>query len=59
MTSSCGPEIFGADPVSMQWTIVRGDTSPLRVEFYQNDETTHTTLQAGSIPQVPMTSRAM
>ncbi len=40
MTSSCGPEIFGADPVSMQWTIVRGDTSPLRVEFYQNDETT-------------------
>lgn len=40
MTSCCGPEIFGADPSVIQWTVVRGDTSPLRVEFYENDETT-------------------
>lgn len=40
MTSSCGPEVFGADPANMQWTVVRGDTSTLRVEFYENDETT-------------------
>lgn len=40
MTSSCGPEVFGADPVNMQWTVVRGDTSTLRIEFYENDETT-------------------
>jgi len=40
MTSCCGPEVFGADPSIIQWTIVRGDTSPLRVEFYQDDETT-------------------
>jgi uncharacterized protein YaiE (UPF0345 family) len=24
----------------LKWQIVRGDTSPLRVEFYQDDETT-------------------
>lgn len=40
MTSSCGPEIFGADPAIIKWQVVRGDTSPLRVEFYQNDEVT-------------------
>ena len=40
MTSSCGPEVFGADPVNMQWTVVRGDTATLRIEFYENDEST-------------------
>ena len=40
MTSSCSPEIFGADPANIKWQIVRGDTSPLRVEFYENDEVT-------------------
>lgn len=41
MTSSCcGPEIFGADPANVQWTIVRGDTSPLRIEFLEADEIT-------------------
>lgn len=39
--TSCGPETFGADPVRIKWNIVRGDTSPLRVEFYENDETTY------------------
>lgn len=36
----CAPEVFGADPVNIKWNVVRGDTSPLRVEFYQNDEVT-------------------
>lgn len=38
--TSCGPQVFGADPMTIKWQIVRGDTSPLRVEFYENDETT-------------------
>lgn len=37
----CGPEIFGADPARIKWNIVRGDTSPLRVEFLQDDEVTY------------------
>ena len=37
----CGPEIFGADPATIKWQIVRGDTSPLRVEFLQDDEVTY------------------
>jgi hypothetical protein len=33
-------QTFGAKPVNIQWVIVRGDTSPLRVEFYEKDEVT-------------------
>jgi hypothetical protein len=33
-------DIFGANPVNIQWTIVRGDTGVLRVEFYEDDEST-------------------
>lgn len=40
MTSCCGPEVFGADPTHIQWSVVRGDTSVLRVEFYEDDEAT-------------------
>lgn len=40
MTSSCSPEIFGADPANIKWRIVRGDTAPLRIEFFENDEVT-------------------
>ena len=40
MTSCCGPEVFGADPYITQWVVVRGDTSPFRVEFYEDDEAT-------------------
>jgi hypothetical protein len=40
MTSPCSPEIFGADPAIIKWNIIRGDTSPMKIEFYQNDETT-------------------
>lgn len=41
MANSCGPEIFGADPVSLQWRVVRGDTATLKIEFFENDETTY------------------
>lgn len=37
----CGPEVFGADPARIKWSVVRGDTSPLRVEFLQDDELTY------------------
>jgi hypothetical protein len=33
-------DLFGANPVNIQWTIVRGDTGVLRVEFYEDDEST-------------------
>lgn len=39
--NTCGPEVFGADPARVKWNIVRGDTSPLRVEFLQDDEVTY------------------
>jgi hypothetical protein len=40
--SSCSPQIqkYGADPVSIQWKVVRGDTATLEVEFLEIDETT-------------------
>ena len=38
--SSCEPEVFGADPVNIRWNIVRGDTSTIRVDFLNDDETT-------------------
>jgi hypothetical protein len=38
--SSNIPDSFGAEPVSLKWKVVRGDTARLRVEFWQNDETT-------------------
>lgn len=40
MTSCDIPESFGAEPVPVKWKVVRGDTAKLRVEFWQNDETT-------------------
>jgi hypothetical protein len=39
--TTCKPEIFGADPVSIRWNVIRGDTAILRVEFYEPDETTY------------------
>lgn len=36
----CKPDSFGADPVIIKWNIVRGDTSPLRIEFLEDDEVT-------------------
>lgn len=37
----CTPEKFGADPVNIQWRIVRGDSASLRVEFLEDDEKTY------------------
>jgi hypothetical protein len=31
---------FGADPANINWTVVRGDTSTLQVQFYEPDEIT-------------------
>ena len=39
--SSCGPEIFGADPINIRWSVVRGDTSTIRVDFLNDDEATY------------------
>lgn len=39
MTSSL-PDSFGANPTNIKWTVVRGDTAKLRIEFWENDETT-------------------
>lgn len=36
--SSCVPERFGADPVTIQWRVVRGDTATLKVEFFEDNE---------------------
>jgi hypothetical protein len=31
---------YGANPTNIQWTVVRGDTAKLRIEFLESDETT-------------------
>ena len=31
---------FGANPTNIQWSVVRGDTATLRVQFFQEDEAT-------------------
>jgi hypothetical protein len=38
----CSPSIekLGASPANIQWTVVRGDTATLKVEFLEDDETT-------------------
>lgn len=38
----CTPQIqkYGADPANINWTVIRGDTAVLQVQFYEPDETT-------------------
>lgn len=38
----CSPSIekLGASPANIQWTVVRGDTATLKVEFLEDDEVT-------------------
>jgi len=38
----CAPTIekYGASPVNIQWSVVRGDTAILKIEFFEDDETT-------------------
>ena len=38
--TTCGPQIFGADPAVIKWNVVRGDTAILLVEFLEEDEET-------------------
>ena len=40
--SSCSPQIqkYGADPASVQWKVVRGDSASLEVQFLEIDEST-------------------
>ena len=33
-------EFFGSDPARIMWKIVRGDTSSIRIDFLENDEST-------------------
>lgn len=39
----CAPTIekYGASPANIQWTIVRGDSATLKIEFFEDDETTY------------------
>jgi hypothetical protein len=39
----CAPTIekFGASPAHIQWTVVRGDSATLKVEFLNDDEVTY------------------
>jgi hypothetical protein len=34
-------ENFGADPAIIKWTVIRGDSSSIRLDFLENDEVTH------------------
>jgi hypothetical protein len=39
----CAPTIekYGASPANIQWTIVRGDSATLKIEFFEDDEITY------------------
>lgn len=34
-------EQYGADPSTIQWSVVRGDSSTLKIQFLENDEVTN------------------
>lgn len=38
----CAPTIekYGASPANIQWTVVRGDSATLKIEFFEDDEVT-------------------
>jgi hypothetical protein len=39
----CAPTIekYGASPANIQWTVVRGNSATLKIEFFEDDETTY------------------
>lgn len=37
----CAEDVYGQEPVNIKWNIVRGDTATLRIDFLEDDETTH------------------
>jgi hypothetical protein len=40
MCNNTTTQSVGADPLNMQWTVVRGDTAVLDVKFLESDEST-------------------
>lgn len=40
--TNCPPQIqkYGANPANILWTIVRGDTATIRIQFWESNETT-------------------
>lgn len=36
----CPEEVIGASPLQITWSVVRGDTASLRVDFVEDDEVT-------------------
>ena len=38
----CAPTVekYGASPANIQWSVVRGDSATLKVEFFEDDEVT-------------------
>lgn len=43
MCNSSNNNLFGLTPANIRWSVVRGDSASLRVDFLENDETTHWT----------------
>jgi hypothetical protein len=39
----CAPTIekYGASPANIQWTVVRGDSATLKIEFFEDNESTY------------------
>jgi len=37
----CAPDVYGLEPVNITWNVVRGDTASLRIDFFEDDETTY------------------
>tara|TARA_B110000503_G_C7011580_1_gene355922 strand:- start:58 stop:441 length:384 start_codon:yes stop_codon:yes gene_type:complete len=37
----CAADILGANPVNIQWNVVRGDTATLRIDFLEDNEVTY------------------
>jgi hypothetical protein len=39
----CAPTIekYGASPANIQWTVVRGNNATLKIEFFEDNETTY------------------
>lgn len=37
--NSLSSDTFGANPTNIKWTVVRGDTATLRIEFWNDTET--------------------
>jgi len=41
MCNSNSIKKYGTQPIDMQWNVIRGDTSSLKIEFFNNDENTY------------------